>query len=501
MTITTEISVVGTSASFVISTSESQLRGPRGLQGEPGVIPLVTLTELTTTHLAADNFPAMAYCTDLSVSDYVKSTGTQWKKFDGTVVSTDPGSIVPTNVFRFSSPTNRYLNFPYTPNASYVMTNCSRYEHRIGSGDQFELGARASNNYLWLGDVESPGNTLTVVNLFMEVPGKTSQRVTFSGANGTTLTDGAFDIPFDPILPSAFGLTEFPIGMQYFIRAEATIPAGGRLCTVDTWDTDNIAGHVFDNTVVQCTNIGGSGDLLYTGSVTFASQSWTPIMVGKFVSGDPVVALCAGDSVPNGVGDTPSGMGRGFFGRSLIGSSWATALAGCNATRSSGNAQAWGAAPALVALCKYSNVLVEEYGTNNFPSGPNPDPSSVGYIAGLSQNIWTIAKANASTASGTTPYRVFRTKLLPRTNPPTGTGISDQAIYGGAWDSGGNVDLFNTAMSAGVGVDKFISFDAIVRAAEPNQHFWLSGLNSSVDGTHPIDHADMGAELRLSYAE
>ncbi len=502
MIITATITEVGTANKFNISTSEVALRGEPGPQGPAGVIPQVTLAALTTTHLAANNFPAMAYCTDTSIQDYVKSTGTQWKKFDGTVVSTDPGAVLPpTGIVRFSSPLNRFLEYPLSPNAAYVMSNCSRYEQRIGSGDQIELGARANNNFLWLGDVENPGNTLTIVNMFMEVPGKTSQRITFGGAHGTTLTDGAFDVASDPILPAAFGLTVFPIGMQYFIRSEVTIPAGGRLCSIDTWDTNNIAGHVFDGSSIQCTNIAGSGDLTYTGNVLYASQSWTPIMVGKFSLGDPKVVLGAGDSVLSGVGDSSDGMGNGFFGRALCGSSWATSIAGCNASRSSGNAQAWQSSPALSALAKYANMLVEEYGTNSFDNTGNIASSGVQYTVGLSRFIWTTCKSGASQATGAAPFKVVRTKLFPRTGLPAGPLVTDQTVYGPKWDVSGNVDEFNTSVAADAAVDAFVSFDTLARASQTlgnaSYYKWLNGINSTADGTHPAKSIHIAAAALL----
>ncbi|WP_296250286.1 Ig-like domain-containing protein [Pseudomonas sp. UBA4194] len=55
-----------------------------------GSIPKKTLAELTTTYLARDNFPGKAFCIDATVNAYIESFPTQWRKQDGTVVSTDP---------------------------------------------------------------------------------------------------------------------------------------------------------------------------------------------------------------------------------------------------------------------------------------------------------------------------------------------------------------------------------------------------------------------------
>lgn len=58
--------------------------------------PTVSLAALTTTHLAADNVGAQAYCSDVSVAAPVWSDGTHWKLYgSNTVVATDPAPVEP----------------------------------------------------------------------------------------------------------------------------------------------------------------------------------------------------------------------------------------------------------------------------------------------------------------------------------------------------------------------------------------------------------------------
>jgi hypothetical protein len=81
--------------------------------GNSSKVPVVTLAQLTTTFLSRDNYPGFCFCSDSGVMDYLKSTATQWKKFDGTVVSTDPLL-------------NPLVWSPGNTTASLVLTNSNR---------------------------------------------------------------------------------------------------------------------------------------------------------------------------------------------------------------------------------------------------------------------------------------------------------------------------------------------------------------------------------------
>lgn len=470
-------------------------------------IPSVTLAELSTTLLARDNFPGFAYCSDPTVMDYVKSTGTQWKKGDGTVVSSDPALPgTSTNILRFSSPTNRTPNNKRVNSTSTVQRMVTRVPHYIGSGDQFELRPVLNNWCQWLGSTDLPGNTQTVYNTFMELPGVSTKRCTYDGgANGTILIDGQDDKVGDPITPAAFGLAKFTQGTLYYMRHEVEVPAGGTFMSVDTFDANSSGGHVFDPAVTQCTNIGGSGDLQYNGAVTFTSLLVVPLMIGKFVSGDPVTWFFVGDSITNGVGDTLSnGRGKGYAGRALAGSDWATSIAGCNASKPNGQAAAWSSR--MAKLCKYANNHWEAFGPNNFDNTPNADPSTVGYVLDLSRAIWQSCKDSASTVPGATPQRTFRMKMLPRTDAPTGTTEASQSVYGGAtgkwrYPNGNAVD-FNSRLASEPLIYKVISFDSFTRSTTELDK-WKYGTDNTIDGTHPGSnngHIEMGATARSAIA-
>lgn len=58
--------------------------------------PTVSLAALTTSHLAANNVGAQAYCNDVSVAAPVWSDGSHWKLYgSNTVVTTDPSPVDP----------------------------------------------------------------------------------------------------------------------------------------------------------------------------------------------------------------------------------------------------------------------------------------------------------------------------------------------------------------------------------------------------------------------
>lgn len=409
-----------------------------------------------------------------------------------------PAPSPSTGILRFSSPTNRGPNNKRVNNLSVPQNMCVRRRHYIGSADQKGLRTDWNNWCMWLGSTDSPGNTLTVVREYIEIPGIGTRQVSHAGQPGRVLANGAFDALSDLISPEAFGLEEFVVGTPYYSRSEVQVPGNGTFMCADTSDTGQDSGHVFDVTVTQCTNLAGTGDLQYSGSVTFTSLHCTPIMLGLFVEGDPLVVLGTGDSILNNVGDTSTGRGNGFFGRALAGSDWATSIAGCNIARPSGNAQGWQGSAPLAALCKYANRLVEEFGTNNFDNTANADPSTVGYVLGLSRNIWTAFANSASTVEGATDIEIIRTKLLPRTNAPTGTTDADQVVYGPKWTSpSGNAIDFNARLALEPLVDRHINFDAAARSTT-NPDKWLQGSASSTDGTHPnqVLHISMAATLR-----
>lgn len=410
------------------------------------------------------------------------------------------GPALATGILRLASAANRYANYLLAVNPTYVLGNCSRYKHKVGSGALSEIRLAAYNNILWAVSVDSPGNTLTIVDTFIEIPGKGTQRVTWGGLNGATLANGAYDLVSDALLPSAFGLTEFALGLEFFVRTQVTIPNTGsaKLPIVTALDMTDGVGRYFNSETVQCKDIGGTGNLFYTGPVGYPPGSWTPIVLGKFVAGDPNTWIGAGDSILSGVGDDGDGAGTGFFSRALF----LASLAGLNCSRPGGYAWAWQDAPALAALAKYANGVVEEYGTNHFDNTANIPSSSVQYAVGLSRNIWDTCKSSASQAPGSKPFKVIRTKLLPRTNTPTGTGVEDQVVYGPKWDAGGNTDEFNASIEVDPLVDVFLSLDAISRASttpgSANYYKWKQGSITATDGTHPNKqtHIDVAALLR-----
>lgn len=416
------------------------------------------------------------------------------------------GSIAgPTGALRFASAANRFANTPQAPAAAFVLGCANRHKHVIGSGDLSEIRLLDYNCYVWLGSINNPGNTRTITDAFIEIGG-TTVRVTYGGLNGSTMADGAFGLVSDAVLPSSFSLAKFAKGTVFYVRYVFTIPNTGSAVfpIIPQWPTnysgDTSSGGNYYNTVLTSpNNLTGQGDITYTGVAPSFTNGYTPLVIGKFTSGDPRTFICAGDSVSDGVGDVGDGFGIGFFERALFNGSNATALAGVNISRSSGTAQAWTSSPALTDLCKYANGLVEEYGTNNFDNTANGNASTVNFVIGLSSSIWSTCRTNASAVAGTKSYKVIRTKLLCRTNTPTDNTPAGQTVYGPKWDVAGNADDFNTGTVTGP--DVFIAWDTFARfnqtVGNANYYKWINGLASTADGTHPVRaiHVSMAAIL------
>ncbi|WP_157840586.1 hypothetical protein [Sphingomonas sp. Ant20] len=277
-------------------------------------------------------------------------------------------------------------------------------------------------------------------------------------------------------------------------------------------------GFCYNPAVRQPANLASPGAVVWEGTNPTAGFTMSgasqllPIMLGKFVSGDPLVYLGTGDSIFMGSNDGAGGVnvGTGIFTRFLCTPTPAvTGKAGCNAAVAGGAAGTWtsqgggtGLNPYLATLVKYANRVVDNYGTNNFPTAANYSGSALGAVQGQVYSPWPYYRSLAVTGSGVTPMKIWRTKLFPRTAGGITTPFpEDQTVWlGGStvseqWEPGGSVDQFHDWLvdqAATGGVDGIIDFDPIARAdpfgnraTSVLYHRWAAGSFMTADGTHP----------------
>lgn len=434
----------------------------------------------------------------------------------GTVAGLSANIAAPTGILRAVSPANRLVNNTLSVSPAYVLHCAGRYQHYVGSGDLSEIRLCLNNFIMGTTNISNPGNTLTVESAYIEmVSPAQSVQVLFAGSASKTLTDGEYDVVSDAVLPSAFGLTKFDRGAKFYVRIEVSIPNTGAavLPIIRNQDDNTTASNYWNPASGSLNNISGTGALVWTGSKT-STRGYSPIVLGKFVSGDPRTWLGIGDSIFDGVGDTlatSESVGNGYFSRSVFGTApTTTAIGGINTGESSGKVDAWvgsgGTTPRapLFALTKYCSGAVDEYGTNAFDSTANFNASQMNAVWNLEPALWTNLRSNASTGSGSASYKIVRSQLLARTSTPTGNTPADQTQYGVKWEVGGNADDFNgridTALTAttldAVLNTVFIRGDTDI--ATTYYHRWANGLLDTADGTHPTSalHKLLAAALR-----
>jgi hypothetical protein len=401
-----------------------------------------------------------------------------------------------TGQLRLISTNNRYPNRNLANASGAEQSNAGIFDHYVGSGDVDGIVLLAVNSYVWLNSLEKPANSMSIRRIYIAMNGIVKQ-FKWGGATTSTVTAANTADPLsgfkisDVMLPSEFGLSEFVVGTPFQIRHEISVPAGGTFCVLEGWGGTRGGGHTYATGTVNCTTLDGTGDLFYDGAVNQAPQSWTPIVLGTFVSGDPAVGIDHGDSIANGVGDTRR-LGLGYPEKGRINNDRATAIAGLNVSRPSGSGFDWTNIPQLVMLAKYANYMFNQMGTNSFSAAANVDLSAVNYTANLSINTYKALKANQAVGDGLKPFKVIQGELLPRLkNPPTGDGLNQQAPYTVQWDVGGNVDQFHNILATSAAVDKVMIHDDLTRAdtVRGNTNFYLSkaALTLLPDGTHPSE--------------
>ena len=341
------------------------------------------------------------------------------------------------------------------------------------------------------------GNNFTIQQCALEQDaGPAYTTVTFSGQNSVTVTNGTWELLSDAISPSAFSLSNFARGTVFWVRCLLTCPTLGNFPVSTVVSDGNSVTLVYDPVTTGVSSVYGTGAPSYsagsggTGPSNYQFPNlFTPILVGvpvdttgKYVSG-------VGDSIVYGTGDsqTPgdSGAITGFFGRSLWSAGLTTnPIAGCNFGDYGQSASMWNnlgvnVAPVSTALLNYSNVVVEEFGTNNVQLAN-------------SQAIWALAKAAGN--------KVIRTKLLTETTSTDSWATTiNQSKEANFTTPTGDRPIFNAALPAYVGtqIDAFVSFDTSGVLYLVDRDLWAAP-GFTADGIHPtsVGHEAMAVVLR-----
>jgi hypothetical protein len=188
--------------------------------------------------------------------------------------------------------------------------------------------------------------------------------IRFGGGRSVTVAAGAIDsVKSDVILPSAFtGLSVFPANMEFFVRIKARVTTAGDIFTVGVSGNGCQYAGVYNPAATTISPVDATGNMSVTAgtNTSFLTYAYSPIMLGKFVSGDPKTIMIIGDSIIQGTGG--SGLANGTYikqsARNLGVPCLQYALGGAeqeDLTQST----TWR------VYMKYARVLIDELGTNN----------------------------------------------------------------------------------------------------------------------------------------
>lgn len=452
------------------------------------------------------------------------------------VLTSSNGGSPGAQVLRFANPLN---DIPTQTGITSVTDRTNlrmRMPFYVGTADMSQL-VFSFNGWWFNGtDATNYGNDYDIVKMAIEFPaavtGGAAQfvPVTFGGLRTQNVANGAVDVQSDPLLPSSVpvaNLTKFAVGIQLWIRLEYEVQTVGQILprnsSVLRYTANQLTGSVGATIGVgnNMSAVDATGNM--TVSLVFTQQinPYTPLVLGKFVSGDPFSVIGIGDSIIAGQSnDQNSGKGvSGGFMRSLFDADLVSnPKAGCNFGVAGATAVNW-AGPnvaKLTAFIKYAKYAVEEYGTNEYLVNPG---TVVATALGRSQNIWSLLSANGIT-------QVIRNKLIPRTTStdawitPTTLGASpgNQAPIntpGGAWDSGGRARQLNDALDTpGLGVAQGVvlhinNCNSLRIGTDQTQdpfYIWTAAPGPSTPYTADGIHGDQNgaplyaADLKTAYA-
>ncbi len=281
-----------------------------------------------------------------------------------TLTTPTPASTATPGVLRGVSTKNRLPSIAYTTSGLLLNFAC-RFEMPIASSALSEIKLDFPNVY-W--PATAAGNAIIIDEVYLErVTGVAeSVQVKVAGSGSFTVADGAATtVVSDAILPSAFtSLTEFPASMLFCVRIRGHVTTAGHKIVAGRSIYDTSAkGFRYDPAATTITNaISSTGALTYSGgSPLLDDLGYCPIMVGKFVSGDPKTCFTIGDSIVEGIVATTH-QGPGLYIKKAC-----MALGVPNIEFSKGGKSQRDAALATgwTPYLKYARVLIDEMGTNN----------------------------------------------------------------------------------------------------------------------------------------
>lgn len=309
---------------------------------------LATTGATNTGHIKSIKF----YNTRLTVEEMQVLTA------PNVVVTAQPG------ILRTVSVNNRLPSGLNTTSGS-ALTFTSRFKMTIGGSDCSELRLDFPN-INWAGKT-TVGNAVNIESVALEretgvvefAPVYVGGSRSFSLAN-----DAATTVVSDSILPAAFtGLTKFDAGMTFWVRVKGSVTTAGHNVPGSRFGAETGAfAKLYNPATVTYSDVDATGAItLVSGSnVGSLTIGYCPILVGKFVSGDPKTIFVIGDSIIEGTnGLDATGTFIRLGAQALGVPQLEMSRGGESQLTAAANSATW------TPYLKYARVLIDEMGTNN----------------------------------------------------------------------------------------------------------------------------------------
>ena len=391
----------------------------------------------------------------------------------------------------------------------------SRQARWIGAGARSDLVISFTNFIMSPAGVVLATSGYTIQECYLENEAETlSVQVLFGGAATRVVAAGDTDINSDPIYPSAFSLGSFALGSKWWIRARISVASNGdtlplsmpynqfvpRGGTFPSW-----LGWAYDPAVNTTTGaISGTGTISLGTGVGDDTHCPTIVLLGRFVSGDPMTWTCLGDSTADASTDTLTGNGyAGQFSRALINDAFNGGYgAGIGMAASGAKAQMWTGGSNVTkatAYWKYTKGAVESFGANHFNIGAGAGDSLV-TIQGVVQSLWTMLRAQGIT-------EILRLTVRSRTtSTDLWATLANQTPISADYDTGGLAEQFNTWLSTQISGTAISAVLPLTTSRHPSDDWsWpVTGAANyaTPDGIHPSSaiHALEATALRAAMA-
>lgn len=191
-----------------------------------------------------------------------------------------------------------------------TLTNAMiRFKSRIGSGARRNLRLSFDNWHMHESTGETANaNSVQIAEAALQINGVTVP-LTFSGSASRTMSAGEAHVMSDAVLPAAFGLSEFAVGVEVVQRVRFVLPDSGSYITASYFqgsDGDDLERLTFEPAATTVVNgVSGTGAFSFSGTAPVTNiYTGTPrmpvgVLLGEFTTaaGDPKTYMLTGASV------------------------------------------------------------------------------------------------------------------------------------------------------------------------------------------------------------